>query len=188
MARIENNDLTLGLRGKFGTQFLFRRYRNRTIAMRQYEFVRTSTAAQLACREKFRIATRYAKRCMLIPELKSEYSMIGQLREITAFVAAVTDYLKPIVIQDVQSATYNGEAGFPITIMVNDVHKVKTISVTITDQNNNVVESGEASIMQDSPGYSYVTQEDIGDVFGYTIKVEATDRPGNSVTHQLTLW
>ena len=187
MARIENNDLTLGLRGKFGKQFLFRRYRNRTIAMRQYEGVRTNTDAQLEYREKFRVATLYAKRCMLTPELKSEYVRIGHLQEITPFAAAVTDFLKPIVIQDILTDTYNGEAGFPLTIMVNDVFKVKSMSVTITDLVGNVVESGEASIMAGSSGYSYLTQVDIADIAGHAIKVEATDRPGKTVTHQVTL-
>ena len=36
MACIDKNDLTLGLRGKFGDQFVFRKYRNRTIALRRF--------------------------------------------------------------------------------------------------------------------------------------------------------
>ncbi len=187
MAKIGQNDLTLGLRGRFGMQFQFRRYRNQTIALRHYEITQRNTDAQLQHREKFRLAAAYAKRSLLVPELKADYEKFGSAIGTSAFAAAVKDYLKPIEIQDVLTANYDGQAGFPLTIMVNDVFKVKSMSVTISDLVGNVVESGEASIMAGSSGYSYLTQVDIDDIAGHTIKVEATDRPGKTVTHQVTL-
>ena len=91
------------------------------------------------------------------------------------------------MIQDILTNTYNGEAGFPLTIQVNDVFKVKTMTVTIIDPRGAVVESGEASLMSGASGYSYLTQVDIIEPLGHTIKVEATDRPGKSALHQVTL-
>ena len=60
MARIDKNDLTLGLRGKFGDQFLFRKYRNRTIALRRFGPGGVTTEAQRQQREK--VPSRYALR------------------------------------------------------------------------------------------------------------------------------
>ncbi len=56
MARIDKNDLTLGLRGKFGDQFLFGKYRNRTIALRHFGPGGVTTEAQRQQRGKFRLA------------------------------------------------------------------------------------------------------------------------------------
>jgi hypothetical protein len=186
MAKIGQNDLTLGLRGRFGKQFQFRRYRNQTIALRHYEIRQRNTDAQLAHRAKFRLAAQYAKGCLLVPELKAEYEKYGSAIESTAFAAAVKDFLTPIEIQDVLTASYDGQAGFPITIVVKDVFKVKSMLVTITDDDGNVVESGEASEVPGSPGFSYITKVSIPDVAGHTIKVEATDRPGKTVMNQVT--
>src|SRR5690606_13237712 len=115
-----------------------------------------------------------------------DYEKFGGAIGTSAFAAAVKDYLKPIEIQDVLTANYDGQAGFPITIVVKDVLKVKSMLVTITDDDGNVIESGEASAMSGAPGFSYVTKVNIPDISGHTIKIEATDRPGKSVTHEVT--
>jgi len=187
MAKISQNDLTLGLRGRFGKQFQFRRYRNQTIALRHYEITQRNTDAQLQHREKFRLAAGYAKRSLLVPELKADYEKFGSAIGISAFAAAVKDYLTPIEIQDVLTANYDGQAEFPITVVVKDVLKVKSMLVTITDDDGNVVESGEASVVSGSQGFSYVTKVDIPDISGHTIRIEATDRPDKTVTHEVTL-
>jgi hypothetical protein len=188
MARIDGNDLTLRLKGKFGKQFVFRKFKNRTVALRAFEPNRTKTEAQLEHRERFRLATLYAKRCMLIPELKAEYEMIARATDnSSAFATAIADFLKPVTIEEVLTASYNGQSGFPLSIMVSSVFKVKTMTVTITNANGTVVESGNASIMAGSSGFSYVTTVELSAIAGVKINVTVTDRPGNTVTHDVPL-
>ena len=163
MARIDKNDLTPGLRGKFGDQFLFRKT---TIALRRFEASGVTTEAQRQQREKFRLATLYAKRCMLTPELKAEYDKIGRTYGNGAFAAAVTDFLKSITVDAILTNSYSGQAGFPLTVMVNDIHKMKTMKVTLESASGQVIEEGNAAFMPGSSGYCYVTTVDIANVDG----------------------
>jgi hypothetical protein len=188
MARVDENDVTLGLRGKFGKQFVFRKFLNRTIAVRKSRPTGGNTQAQSEHRDQFRLATLYAKRCLLQPALKAEYELIARATDqVSAFAAAVGDYLKPVAITAVVTVTYKGEAGYPLGILVNDLFKVKTMKVTISDAAGNILESGDAMLSEGAVGYTYITTVSIPDVTGLVIKVEVTDRPGNIVAQEVTL-
>jgi hypothetical protein len=187
MARIEGNDLTLGLRGKFGKQFVFRKYKSRTIATRKGETVDRRTADQLEHRERFRLAAMYAKRALKNPELKAAYEAIAEATESNTFAAAVTDYLKSIIIIGVMAEEYDGQIGFPLTFNVDDPYKVKTMKITLTDAGSTLIESGNASLTGQSIHYSYVTTKAIPDISGLKVKIEVTDRPGKVVIKEVTL-
>jgi hypothetical protein len=188
MAQVNDNDLTLGLRGKFGKQFIFRKHGKKTIAVRRFAPSGAKTDAQIDHREKFRLATLYAKRSLLQPALKAEYEAIARAKEsASAFAAAVGDYLSPVAIDTVHTATYHGEIGFPIGVVLNDVYKVKTIKVTLVNSSGAVVESGPATRAEGASGYTYTTTVAVPDISGLTIKVEVTDRPGNIVTEEVIL-
>jgi hypothetical protein len=187
MARIEGNDLTLGLRGKFGKQFVFRKYKSRTIASRKSAPSGVATEKQINHRERFRTASLYARRAMQNPALKAEYDAIARATESSAIAAAIMDYMKPIKITGILTATYEGEVGFPLTITVNDIFKVKKIKVTITGSSGNVIESGEAILLPTITNYTYTTTVAIPDLTGVKIKVEVTDRPGQIAVQEVTL-
>jgi hypothetical protein len=187
MARIEGNDLTLGLRGKFGKQFVFRKYKSRTIASRKGAPSGVATQKQIDHRERFRVASLYARRAMSNPELKAEYELIADATESTAIAVALMDYMKPILISGILTATYAGEIGFPLTITVNDVFKVKTMKVTLINASGTVIETGLAVLSQASLNYAYTTTVAIPDISGVKIKVEASDRPGQIAVHEVTL-
>jgi hypothetical protein len=188
MARVDRNDLTLGLRGKFGEQFVFRKFGDRTIAYRMRRHFESSTEKQMLQRERFRLAALHAKQSLLIPEVKAEYEEIARVkRNTTAFATATADFLKPVAITAILTAGYKGEIGFPLSIMVNDIFKVKTMKVTITNPDGAVLESGDAVRANDSPGYSYMTTAFIPDLQGVIIKAEVTDRPGNVVVEEVKM-
>jgi hypothetical protein len=185
MARIDKNYLTLGLRGKFGDQFIFRKFKKRTIAVRAFDVPTRSTDAQRTHREKFRQATLYARRCMNIPELKAEYEHIANATDNSLFGAAVTDFLRHVTITHILCDGYNGKAGFPITIPVNDVYKVKTTKVMLIDSTGNLLEGGDAITTSGSSSYAYLTTVDVLDTAGMKIRVEVMDRPGNQVVKEV---
>jgi hypothetical protein len=95
MALVDGNDLTFGLRGKFGKLFVFRRLRSKTFASRRSDAEIKWSPAQQAQRERFRQATLFAKRAMLDPEMKERYQIMArETQNASAFAAAITDYLK----------------------------------------------------------------------------------------------
>jgi hypothetical protein len=188
MARIEGNDLTLGLRGKFGKQFVFRKYKARTIASRKAEPTASTTDAQLEHRAKFRLAAAYARRAMLNPELKAEYEAMSRAHDnSSAFAAAVADYLKPVTITGILTQEYHGELGFPLAITVSDIFKIKTMKITLTDRDGNILDSGSAQLLPEYANYVFTTAVAVPDITGLSIKVEVTDRPGNIAVHEVTL-
>jgi hypothetical protein len=188
MAQVDENDLTTGLRGKFGDQFVFRKFGDRTIAYKMRRQAESSTEKQLLHREKFRLAASYAKQSLLMPEMKAEYEAIARAkRNTTVFATAVADFLKPVTITDILIAPYKGEVCFLLTVAVNDIFKVKKMKVIISNADGAVLESGDAIGGNDSSGYSYITTAFIPDVKGVTIKAEVIDRPGNVVVKEVKL-
>jgi hypothetical protein len=188
MAHVDENDVTLGLRGRFGKQFVFRKYGRRTIVSRLAKPTGGNTAIQLEQRDKFRLASLYAKRCLLQPALKAEYETMARAMGInSAFPVALGDYLNPVKIQEIVTATYEGEIGYPVAILVSDVFKVKTITVAIIDAAGNVIETGPAIRGEGAVGFTYVTTVAIPAIAGVKIRVEVKDRPGNTESQEVTL-
>jgi hypothetical protein len=188
MARVDENDVTLGLRGRFGKQFVFRKHGKKTIAVRRGTPTGGNTLAQNVHRDKFRLATIYAKRCLLQPEMKADYEVMARAKEMTSpFAAALGDYLSPVSIKGIVTDTYKGEAGYPLGVLVSDVYKVKTIKVMIVDASDVVIESGDAIRAEGNVGFTYITTVSIPVVAGMRVRVEVKDRPGNTVTHEVSL-
>jgi hypothetical protein len=187
MAHVDENDVTLGLRGSFGKQFVFRKFGGRTIVSRRAKPTGGNTPGQLAQREKFRLASIYAKRCLLQPALKEEYEAIARAKGIGALAAALGDYLSTAEIKGIVTDTYGGEIGYPMGILVSDVLKVKTMTVSILDADGDVIESGPAIRADGAVGFTYVTTVAIPVISGVKIRVEVKDRPGNTVSQDVTL-
>lgn len=189
MAHVDDNDITLGLRGRIGKQIVFRKFGNKTIvSKRPKRSSKPPTEGQLLHREKFIIAANYATRSLLQPELKAEYEAIARTMENTsAFAAALADFVKVIEIKEIVAQFYNGEAGFPLPVIVSDLYKVKTMKVTMTDAGGNTIETGEATLANGESGYKYITTTSIADITGVKVKVEVTDRPGKVVVKEIVL-
>lgn len=188
MALVHDNDMTLGLRGKVGKQFVFRKFGRKTIAARKSAPSGEKTEKQEQHRQRFRLAAQYAKASLLVPALNAEYTAIANQREYpSAFAAALGDYLKPTQITEIITSSYQGEIGNPVIIKVNDLFKVKTMKVTFTNLMGEVVETGNAVLAPENVGYAYVATVRVSNIAGLSIKVESTDRPGNVVTKTVTL-
>jgi hypothetical protein len=188
MAHVDENDVTLGLRGRFGKQFVFRKVGGRTIVSRRSKPTGGNTVRQVDQREKFRLASLYAKRCLLQPALKEEYEAMARAMGInSAFPAALGDFLNPVQIREIVTVTYAGEIGYPLAILVSDVLKVKTMTVVIMDADGDIIESGPAIRAEGAVGFTYVTTVAIPVIAGVKIRVEVKDRPGNTVSQEVAL-
>jgi hypothetical protein len=176
MAYVDGNDLTLGLRGSFGKQFIFRRFGKKTIASRRSVYAVSRSEAQQRHRERFRLATLYAKRCVAHPETKAEYENIARVTDKwSAFATAVGDYLVPVSVERIDISHFTGRSGSPVFVAVNDRYKVRTIVVTVTTMSGDVIERGHATFVS---GNEYVYKTVTSELSDVVVKVEVADRPG----------
>lgn len=97
MARVSDNMLTMGLRGKLGPQFVFRRINGKTYASRAPRKPDKSkeTVAQRNTRSKFREASHWAKCVLVDPEKRKYYLQKAKEWGLTnAYTAAIREYMR----------------------------------------------------------------------------------------------
>ena len=96
MARVDDNPLTIGLRGKFGDMFVFRRMNGKTFASRApgKQDKKKETVPQRKTRANFRDAALWAKATLSNPEKKAYIQKRAKMLELpNAYTAAVKEYL-----------------------------------------------------------------------------------------------
>jgi hypothetical protein len=96
MAKVSDNMITTGLRGKLGRLFVFRIIRGETFVGRapRKPDKRKETELQRGTRNTFRDASRWAKTVVLDPEKKKHYQECAKDWGVTsAYTAAVKDYM-----------------------------------------------------------------------------------------------
>jgi hypothetical protein len=90
------NDITSGLRGKFGEYFVFRIMRGKTFVSRRGRKPGkgTETVAQRSTRDTFRRASAWAKEILLVPQQKEYFrERAKQLNLPNAYTAAVKEFM-----------------------------------------------------------------------------------------------
>lgn len=96
MAKVSNNIIISGLRGRVGNQLVFRLVNGVTIVSRAPEKSdrRKETEAQRKTRTTFRTASQWAKAQLVNPEKKCYYIRLAKAWNLTnAYTAAVKDYM-----------------------------------------------------------------------------------------------
>jgi hypothetical protein len=97
MAKVSDNDITRGLRGKIGKQFVFRVIRGVTYASRapRKPDKRKETPAQRGTRATFKKASQWATAIICNPEKKKYYELRAKEWTLTnAYTAAVKEYMQ----------------------------------------------------------------------------------------------
>lgn len=150
MAKVQNNLVIHGLSGMLGKQLVVRRQKNGGYVVAAAP-VRTQsrepTAKEKEHQEQFRQAILYGKGA----KAKPEYEAAAEARGISSFNVAVADFLHPPEIQNIDISAYHGAAGQPIRITAVDDVKVATVGVLIADDNNTLVEKGQAVVSPTDP-------------------------------------
>ncbi len=96
MAKVANNDLTYGLRGRLGEHLVFRMLRGKTIVSRraQKPDKTKETAKQRSTRDNFRRASAWAREQMRDPEQKAFYAQRARELDLpNAYTAAIKAYM-----------------------------------------------------------------------------------------------
>lgn len=187
MATTKNNVIVKGASGKFGRQIVFSQRAGKTIMSKPPLRTAPPTTKQKEQQTKFARAAAYAKNALLDPTLKEAYTTEAKKRQdVSPYNMAMTDYLRPPQITNVDHSAYSGDAsGEKIIIEAADAFKITTMKVKITAANSSTLEEGNASMVNGK--WEYTTTATNTTLTGSKITLTATDRPGNTTTKEITL-
>lgn len=143
---------------------------------------------QAAAQKRFLIAAQYARRQASLASSSALYAKGITEKKSTAFLVALSDYLKAPEVLSINTDDYRGVIGDRLVVNAVDDFMVTRVIVTITDAKGIILEEGEAG--PDSEGvnlWEYKARVANPTLPGTTIKAIAYDRPGNKGMGELVL-
>jgi len=187
MVRIKKNMITKGFSGKFGNDIVFKTQGERTFAFPASESSdREPSEKQKAQILRFKMATAYAKAQLADPAKKAYYDAFADDGR-TAYNQAVSDFLKPPVIHQVDVSGYSGAVNDEILVLATDNFEVTQVKVQILDSSDTLLEEGSASLNSLGTHYLYKATKSNSSPSGGKVIATAFDRPGNATVHEETL-
>lgn len=187
MGKSKANYAITGLSGKVGKIFVYRQRGGETIVATPPVRTAPPSPKQIQQQTKFAQAATYARNALLDPTLKEAYTTEAKKRRnVSPYNMAMTDYLRPPQITNVDHSAYTGDAsGEKIIIEAADAFKITTMKVKITAANNSALEEGTATLVKGK--WEYTTTATNTTLTGSKITLTATDRPGNTTSKEITL-
>jgi hypothetical protein len=179
MAKTNLNSALKGISGGIDN-WVYRSVGGRMVISRRPTGSRPATPGQLAVRERFRLATEYAKATAADPVLRALHEPIAKEKGVALFVLLMTDFLRPPIVNNVDLAGYQGRVGDLIRIRASDYAAVTAVSVAIRAEDLTVLEEGAAVLQFGTWVYTATTAQAPG--VPVTITATAVDRPGNTAT------
>ena len=187
MGKSKANYAITGLSGKVGKIFVYRQRGGETIVATPPVRTAPPTPKQIQQQTKFAQAAAYARNALLDPTLKEAYTTEAKKRRnVSPYNMAMTDFLRPPQITNVDHSAYTGDTSDQkIIIEVADAFKVVSVKVKITAANSSPLEEGTATLVKGK--WEYTTTANNATLTGSKITLTATDRPGNTTTKEITL-
>jgi hypothetical protein len=182
MGSVNENLLTKGFSGKVGNEIVFRQVKTRTGELRTQVSKRPRKRELLSPKEVaqqavFKQAATYAKTKLLYPDIKADYAARAKQAGLkSAYVAAITDFLKAPSITLIDTDYYKGVVGDVIWVIVLDDFKIQKATVTLQRADGTVIESGDAVL--DAGKWKYVITQVNAAVPGTKVIATVIDRPG----------
>ena len=182
MAKVKLNPTLESIQGKIG-DLVYRRFNDEEIVGRMPD--RTGivpTPNQVAQQQKFRLAALYGKAALADPQTRTVYEDAASRKGEPVFAVTVADFLNAPAVDEIDLAGYTGRSGEIIRVRASDDVEVKGVSVSVRDQQGNVLEQGAATWSTTSETWSYTTTTNLTQGQSVSIEVSATDRPGHKTT------
>jgi len=179
MSSSRTNGLTKDYSGKFGDQYVLRRKNGKSLMTKLPEKSKLPmTEAQKRVKANFRAASAFAREKLSEPVMRAAYLKKGNGVR-SAYNVAMSDFFNPPVINLINVSFYNGHAGDVIMVEAVDDFRVERVILTLSDENNNVLETGDCIHTGDGPEWVYTLKQDQQPVTGQQIKVVAFDLPNH---------
>ena len=177
-----------GARGMLGNVVVYRQFRGQTLLCNRPEKRTGITAHQQRMKTRFLEAVAFAKKQIADPVTKALYKPGPESKFTSTYAAALADYLKRPVIDDVDVSRYKGNEGDAIVVKASDVAQTLTVLVSVLDTNEHIIDQGEAipAILTNSYVFRASKRNDL--IKGSTIRITVRDRPGNVVDRELKVY
>jgi len=189
MAIANDNVITRMLHGRIGN-VIFRKVGKKTIASKAHDYSKHKwTKAQIENRKRFgKASLKVNKKLRDDPELKNKYKKLAKGNQ-NANNVAMSDYLKPPEITEINVKNYKGQKGNTIRVGAKDKYFIAGVIVMILNAQGIEVESGMAVEIPFSGSgvWVYKSMEDNPCWKGGRVVVRVADLPGNVVTGVLAL-
>ncbi len=184
MSKIQNNPLLKGASGMLGNVVVYREIRGKVVmSNRPRKRSGPVTPEQEAFRSKFLRAVQYARKQLESPATKAEYEAGITGSKFSAYIVALTDYLKAPVVNEVDISRYKGAVGDPILIRATDDFKVILVQVSVIGPDGALLERGEAVLQPDTfDDWRFAATVVNPSLAGTKIVVTAHDKAGNVTT------
>jgi len=137
---------------------------------------RVSSEIQADAQKKFSLAVRYARRVLEYPELLAIYKKRTPKK--TPYLQALSDYMKPPVVTEINAAEYHGMKGDRISISTSEVPRVTRVAARIIDPGGKVIEQGDCRLNFPKGNYDYEATITVLVTAGITIEAEVYNLPG----------
>lgn len=181
MAKLQLNGWIKDMRGASGDVVFKRTFGRLIVAQKGTLNEVPPTEGQLAVRQRFTAASRYARNVLADPVLRLPYVAAAEARNTSAFGLAAGDYLKLPEVTEVDLAEYFGRVGDPIKVTAGDDFGLVSLKVTIRNEAGTVLETGLATANAVGTWvYRATTVAPTNQ--NLTIEAEAKDRPGHERT------
>ena len=177
MAKIDEDAIINILKGMLGKQIVVKKAKSGKrylSAAPESDPNRKLTPAQAKYKERFKRQAVYGKAVSNNPELRKLYEK--KLRPgCSVYIMAWRDAHYPPVVRSIWTTGYRGLQGDIIYIQAEDDFKVASVWVSIFDNQDKLIEKGEATFQKDDVWHYNVTTN----VKGSKITVIAYDLPWN---------
>lgn len=134
---------------------------------------------QISHRERFKQAAIYGKAALADDEARAVYEEVAKEKNIPLFATTISDFFNTPVIHSVNVFGYSGNVGDTITILASDDVGVQKVHVSITDDQDNPIEYGEAVETAEGSG-EWVYTATVQGQSTAKFQVVAQDRPGGT--------
>ena len=175
MAKVRQNIVVHGLSGSLGNQLVIRQDKaGRTIVGIKPSFNpnREFSESQKSHQESFREAAAYGQAA----KDQEAYVSKAEGTPLNPYNVAMADWFHAPQILDVDLAAWSGQAGQAIRIKALDDVQVTKVTVLISDENDTLIEQGEAT-RADGLWWQYITTAAAGG--SPKVLASAQDLPGH---------
>ncbi len=188
MGTVKTNPFLKGLSGRHGNMIL-RSFNNKTFFSRLPSKPLKQSAHQKLNRNKFQLATDFAKQMMKNPEKKEYYSKKAKkLKLPNAYTAAIADYMRVMEMTIEVSKESGSDIDYIIRIHVTKKHfDITAVEITIQDADRNIIEKGAADIGVRGLWIYKPTDKLLATFGSYYVIATAADATGKTIEREL-LW
>ena len=173
------------LKGKIGN-FVYYELNGKSCVRSVPHRVAPPTSAEKENQSRFRAASKFAHSTLTDPEQNARYAEAASRAGSTAYNVAVSDFMHPPVITEVDLTGYTGKAGESIRICAEEKKiGAAAVNLVIVDGAKAVLEEGAATAENDGVTWRYTAQRELPSGQSLWITTTARDQPGNRTSKTL---